>query len=152
MGTRSSEGSTNTSSPQVQMPRPRPTLTDENRDFWTCGADGELRILRCEACETWIHPPSPRCPACLGRALRPQGVSGRGRVFSFTVNHHAWQEGLEVPFAIVLVELAEDPGVRLVANLVDCAPEQVAIGMPVEVVFERDGEIHVPLFRPRREA
>lgn len=129
--------------------RPRPALTPETRDFWTCGGDGELRIQHCDACGTYVHPPAPLCPSCLGRDLRPRGVSGRGRIFSFTINHHPWREGLEIPFAIALVELDEDPSVRLAANIVDCPLEALHIGMPVEVVFERAGEIHVPLFRPR---
>jgi len=130
--------------------RPRPKLTPENRDFWTCGADAELRILHCRSCDAYVHPPAPLCPVCLGRNVVPRAVTGRGRVFSFTINHHPWREGLDVPFAIALVELDEDPGVRLATNIVDCALEELHIGMPVEVLFERNGNIHVPLFRPLR--
>lgn len=137
--------------------RPRPALDDLNRAFWTGGAEGELRIQRCDDCAAWIHPPSPRCPGCLGRALRPRAVSGRGKVYSFTVNHHPWREGVALPYVIALVELEEDRALRVATNLVDCAPEVVEIGLPVEVCFEVDAqaeadagsEIHVPLFRPR---
>jgi uncharacterized OB-fold protein len=145
MSASSSEG------PSGRAPaRPQPELTDATRDFWTAGADGELRILHCDRCDVFVHPPAPLCPTCLGRSLRPRRMSGRGRIFSFTINHHPWRAGLEVPFAIALVELEEDPRVRLATNIVDCPLEALRIGMPVEVVFERSGEIHVPLFRPRR--
>jgi uncharacterized OB-fold protein len=128
--------------------RPLPKLTPLNRDFWTCGADDELRILHCDACDDYIHPPAPLCPGCLSRDLSPRPVSGRGRIFSFTINHHLWRESLEVPYVVGLVELEEQPGLRLATNIVDCPPEDVQIGMAVEVVFERNGEVHVPLFRP----
>jgi uncharacterized OB-fold protein len=57
-------------------------------------------------------------------------------VYSFTINHQRWLPNLEVPFAIVLVEFAEHPGVRVVGRLRGCAVEQVVIGMQVEVGFE----------------
>ena len=47
------------------------------------------------------------------------------------------------------VELEE--GVRMLTNIVDCTPEEVSIGMPVEVAFEdATPEISIPLFRPVR--
>lgn len=124
-----------------------PALDDENRFFWTSGADGVLRVARCDHCRNWIHPPAPYCPACGGRDVSPDVVSGRGTVWSWTVNHHSW-DGSTEPYAIVLVELDEQPGLRLTSNLVGCDPDQVHIGMPVQVVFdERDG-VWYPLFEP----
>ena len=87
-----------------------PALRPGNAHFWQGGAEGELRFLRCASCRTWIHPPSPRCPECLGEELAPEAVSGRGTVVSFTVNHKAWVPGEHEPYAIVLVELEE--GIR----------------------------------------
>ena len=131
--------------------RPLPKLTPENRDFWTCGAEGGLRILRCAGCRTFVHPPAPLCPDCLGRELTPAPVSGRGWVFSFTINHHPWRDALDLPYVVGLVELDEQPGLRLATNIVGCPPEDVRIGMAVEVFFERHGEVHVPLFRPLQQ-
>jgi hypothetical protein len=48
-----------------------PRLSPENEFFWTSGADGVLRFLRCRACRTYVHPPSPRCPDCLSKDLAP---------------------------------------------------------------------------------
>jgi uncharacterized OB-fold protein len=56
--------------------------------------------------------------------------------------------GLEVPFVLAVIELDEQPGLRLVSTLVDCAPEDVEIGMPAEVTFVARGEAFIPLFRP----
>lgn len=131
--------------------RVQPALDDENRFFWTSGADGVLRFARCGSCGYWLHPPLPRCPQCGSRDVAPQPVSGRGTVFSYTVNHHSWDGGTE-PYALGLVELAEQPGLRLTTNLVGCAPDDVHIDMAVRVTFEQHGIVFFPLFEPDPEA
>lgn len=131
--------------------RVQPLLDDENRFFWTSGADGHLRFLRCQACGYHLHPPLPRCPVCGSRDVAPEVVSGRGVVWSFTVNHHSWDGGTE-PYAIGLVELAEQEGLRLTTNLVGVAPDDVRIGAPVRVVFEQHGDVYFPLFEPDPDA
>jgi uncharacterized OB-fold protein len=128
------------------MPWPIPQITDENGAFWTGGRNGELLIVRCSACGYYVHPPSPRCPQCLSDQVEPSSVSGRGTVYSYTINRQAWVPGLEVPFVIAIVELDEQPGLRLMTNIVDCPPEDVEIGMPVEVAFVERGEVFVPVF------
>ena len=127
---------------------PAPLLTDDNRDFWTGGRDGELRIVRCNDCGYYTHPPSPRCSRCLSENVEPSPVSGRGRVYTYTVNQRAWSPGLEVPYVIAIVALEEQPDLRLMTNVVGCSPDEVAIGMPVQVEFREQGEAFVPVFRP----
>jgi uncharacterized OB-fold protein len=74
-------------------------------------------------------------------------VSGKGRIFSFTITHRAfhpaWAERL--PYALVTVEL--DEGVRMVSDLPDDQLDDVEIGRPVEVFFDDLGEITLPRFR-----
>jgi uncharacterized OB-fold protein len=126
---------------------PAPLLNDDNRDFWTGGRDGELRIVRCNDCGYYIHPPSPRCPRCFGENVEPSPVSGRGRVYTYTVNQRAWSPGLEVPYVIAIVQLDEQPDLRLMTNIVGCSADEVAIDMPVRVEFREQGEAFVPVFR-----
>ncbi len=125
-----------------------PQVNDENRAFWTGGRQGELRIVRCNDCGYYIHPPSPRCPKCLSENVAPHAVSGRGRVYTFTVNRRAWSPGLEVPYVIAIVALDEQPDLRLMTNIVGCPADEVAIDMPVSVEFREQGEAFVPVFRP----
>jgi len=129
-----------------------PELTDRNRGFWTSGADGRLRILRCRSCGYYLHPPIPLCPECRSDDLGFDPVSGRATVATFSVNHQQWMPGPEVPFVAAIVELEEQPSVRLRTNLVGCDPDQVRIDMAVEVVFEHhpdpDGDVYIPLFAP----
>jgi uncharacterized protein len=91
------------------------------------------------------------CRSCGSVDLGPEEVSGRGVVHSYTVTHFPLP-GFEPPFAVVLVELEEQEGLRLVSNLADVTPDDVEIGMPVEVTFEDVAEdVTLPLFRRRSE-
>ena len=126
-----------------------PRVDPDNAHFWTGGAEGELRILRCTACETWVHPPAPLCPSCLGEPLEPRPTSGRATLHSYTVNHHPWIPGFDPPYVIAIVELPEQAGLRLTSNLVGCAEHELEIGMSLRVRFEaRDDGIYLPLFEP----
>jgi uncharacterized OB-fold protein len=107
-----------------------------------------LRIVRCNDCGYYIHPPSPRCPRCLGDDVEPSPVSGRGVVYSYTVNRREWSPGLEVPYVIAIVQLDEQSDLRLMTNIVGCSADEVAIDMPVHVEFREQGEAFVPVFRP----
>jgi uncharacterized OB-fold protein len=127
-----------------------PLVDEQNAHFWTGGAEGALRFLRCGACRHWIHPPAPICPACLGRAVAPEATSGRGRVATFTVNHQQWIPGFEPPYVVAIVELEDQFGLRLTTNLVGVDTDQVRIGMPVRVVFEERDGVWLPLFEPVR--
>jgi uncharacterized OB-fold protein len=79
-------------------------------------------------------------------------VSGCGRVYSFIVDHRLMVPGFNEPYVVALVnpDEAESDSVRIVANIKDCAPEDVYINMPVEVCFEQLNGIALPQFRPRR--
>jgi uncharacterized protein len=110
-----------------------------------------LMITRCDRCARWVHPPTADCPDC-GGELTAQPVSGRGTVFTYTVNHQPFHPAVPVPYAIAIVELAEQDDLRLVANLVECELDSIRIGLPVQARFEpRGADDHalVPVFVPR---
>jgi uncharacterized OB-fold protein len=124
-----------------------PVIDDENRFYWTGGEDGHLRFQHCEPCDRFIHPPAPRCPFCFGPRPRPQPVSGRAEVVSFTVNHQQWIPGAE-PYVVAWVAIEEQDDIRLTTNLVGVEPDQIRIGMPVEVLFEQHEDVFLPVFGP----
>jgi uncharacterized OB-fold protein len=128
-------------------PRMLPKLTDTNRAFLTGGAEGQLLIQRCGSCDRWVHPPTDSCPTCAG-PLVAEPVSGRGTVFTYTLNFQKFHPDQEPPDLIAIVVLDEQDDLRLVTDLVETTIEDVSIGMPVEVLFERHGEIYYPIFRP----
>lgn len=133
-----------------------PELNDRSRHFWEGGRDGRLLLLRCQSCGYYVHPPVPLCPVDHSKELVPEPVSGRGRVASFTVDHHQWLPAPEPPYVIALVEIAEQAGLRLTSNVVGCPPEAVRIDMPVQVTFEHcpdpNGDVWLPLFEPVADA
>jgi uncharacterized protein len=143
--------STVESEPEVQaQPRTdvlKPVRSRDTAFFWDGTAEGELRIQRCGACGTLRHPPGPMCPAC--GATNPGYVvaAGHGEVYSYVVHHHPPMPGRELPFVVALVELAE--GVRVLGELLDVAPDDVRVGMPVEATFlPVDDDLALPAWRP----
>ncbi len=131
-----------------------PQITDLNRNFWTSGSDGKLRFLCCNQCGYFVHPPAPICPRDLSKDLSAQPVSGSATVATFTINHQAWMPGIDAPYVVAIVEIDDQPSVRLTTNIVNCAAEDIAIGMKVRVVFEHrptpadQEDIWIPLFQP----
>jgi acetyl-CoA acetyltransferase/uncharacterized OB-fold protein len=130
----------------VQRPLPQPTLG--SAAFWTGGSDGVLRIARCADCGAYTHPPLPRCRSCRGGNMTMAPVSGRAVIAGFTVNHQQWLAGFPPPYVIAVVALEEDDGARLTTNIVNCPAEDVRIGMAVRVLFEKAGDVYLPLFEP----
>lgn len=127
-----------------EHPIPVPTLHPDNQGFWEGVQRQELVLQRCKGCGTWSHPPRPMCPKCRSLEREWSPASGKGTVYSWVTYREAPHPGFKAPYSVVLVELEE--GVRLVSNLVDVGPEEIAIGMPVEVVFN---QIHDETFLPK---
>jgi uncharacterized OB-fold protein len=63
-------------------------------------------------------------------------ITSTGRIYSYTINYQRWLPDLEVPYAIVLVEFPDHPGVRVAGRLRGCRPEEIAIDDEVHVGFE----------------
>ena len=124
-----------------------PAVTEETREFWQAAQQGRLLVQRCDACHAQCFPPRSMCRVCRSRQTSSLEVVSAGHVYSFTVNHQRWLPNMEVPFAIVLVEFAEHPGVRVAGRLRGCSVDEVHIGMTVQVGFEPGPEgIAVPSF------
>jgi uncharacterized OB-fold protein len=129
-----------------------PKLGDDNREFWTAGERGELRFWRCMDCGFYIHPYSPMCPRDHSKRLQTEAVSGKATVAAYTINYQPWMPGPELPFIGAIVEMVEQPALRLTTNIVNCAIDDVFVGMKVRVTFEHhpdpDGDVYIPLFEP----
>ena len=129
--------------------KPLPRIDEESKGYWEACQRRELVIQRCGACGVLRHYPRALCPQCLSDAVEWVRCSGRGTVYTFTVTHQNQAPGFRdaLPYVLAYVEL--DEGVRLLTNIVECAPEAVRIGMAVEVVFEdATPAVTLPKFRP----
>ncbi|MDT5192098.1 MAG: uncharacterized protein QOI28_4349 [Mycobacterium sp.] len=88
--------------------------------------------------------------------VAPEPVSGKATVAAYTVNRQNWIPGFEPPYVVAMVELDDEPDVRLITNVVGVPVDDVRVGMAVEVFFEdwtalsgeEDSRVWVPLFRP----
>jgi uncharacterized OB-fold protein len=127
------------------MPLPEPDR--DTRPFWDGCARERFLVPRCGQCGATRWPPGPMCPECQSTVTEWIESSGRGSVYSWVVAAHPVAEVLadQVPYVVGLIELEE--GVRVVGNVVDCAPEEVEAGMAVEVFFEPCGEFLLPNWR-----
>lgn len=130
----------------MSVPRPRPKLDDDNRAFWTGGADGKLNMMKCGDCGEFTHPPRRICRHCQSEAMAPEAVAGTGRIATFTINYQAWMPGLEVPFVIARVALDGVPGVLLTTNIVGSDPDSVNFDDRVKVAFDEQDGIWFPVF------
>jgi uncharacterized OB-fold protein len=124
-----------------------PAITEETQAFWTAAREGRLVVEQCDSCHTKTFPLRGICPSCRARAVSPVQISGIGRVYSFTVNHQRWRPDLEVPYALVVVEFPDHPGIRILGRLRECPPDGITIGSAVEIGFEPGpGGVAIPSF------
>ena len=133
---------------------PLPLPTPESRPFWDAARRHVLELPRCRSCGQYHYYPRATCPHCLSADLEWRGVSGRGRLHTFTIVHRG-SKGFPIPTPYVMAVVELDEGPRMMTNLVGLPadPAQIRIGMPVEVTFEdRAPEVSLPQFRPRRTA
>lgn len=109
---------------------------------------GLLHLQFCLECKRYIFYPRSLCPHCWGANLEWRALSGKGRVFTYTiVNISALAEFNEkTPYIFAVIEL--DEGIKIPANIIDCLPEQIVVGMPVETTFKYEGGKKLPVFKP----
>lgn len=130
--------------------KPIPLPDIDTAPYWSAALEGRLSLPCCACCGQFVFPPKPFCPTCPGHPLAWKDVSGRGSIYSYCIMHMKLIAGFEPPYLIGVIELREQTGLRITANIVDCPPEALRIGMPVEVIFERrNSGVALPQFRPR---
>ena len=136
----------------MQKAAPPPIFDDQvTAFFWEGVRAGELRIQRCQTCGTYIHLPRPVCRNCQSFDLAGEKVSGRGTVYSYTQTFKAFHPFFvdRVPYLLATIELAEQPHLLMLSNLVGIDEPDVRFGMEVDVDFEELAEGYViPVFKP----
>jgi uncharacterized OB-fold protein len=117
---------------EYSKPLPKPSVT--SRPFWDAAKRHQLQLQRCAGCRAFIYYPRDRCPQCFSERLEWTPVSGRGKLYSYTVVRRASTRSFaDKPYVLAIVEL--DEGVRMTTNI-EAAPESVKVGMPVSVYFD----------------
>lgn len=132
--------------------KPLPVASLDSQPFWEGCKKHELLIPRCQRCGTYNFFPRFFCTKCLSTEIEWLKSKGVGRIYTFTIIDRAGIPAFaeEVPYVLALVQLEE--GVRMMSNIVQCRPEEAAIGMKVQVVFDDvTEEITLPKFKPLKE-
>ena len=130
-------------------------IPDYERGFWEGSRNRELHIQRCSDCKVLRHLPSPMCPHCHSLKYDWAKMSGRGKVYSHVIVrqpvHRALREKEQTPYNVCLIELEEQEWLRVLSNVLNIAPEDIHIDMPVEVTFMPtvdEPDVVLPLFVP----
>jgi uncharacterized protein len=115
--------------------------------FWEACRAGELRYQRCRACGLANFPPSEHCRQCLSGELAWTLSGGVGEIYSWTVVYRPVTAEFTPPYAPAIVTL--DEGYQMLTNIVGAAPDELAIGMRVQVQFHAVGpDVMLPYFKP----
>ncbi len=129
--------------------KPIPVIQPWTEEFWKGTKQGQLLIQKCGDCQSKIFYPRQYCPECWSGNLKWTEASGKAKIYSFTttmdmVEPKFWAD---LPYVLAMVDLKE--GIRMMTRIVGCDPEEVRIGMNVEVVFEDLNEdFALPMFKP----
>ena len=116
--------------------------------YWDAAAEHRLIVPKCGSCDTPRWPPGPFCPQC-----RSQEVvwvePGQGTIYSFNIMPVPSADKQAPPKVRIAALVAYEglPRVRLVAPLIDAAPEDVRIDAPVEMAWLPAANATVPVFR-----
>ncbi len=132
------------STPNLLPPIPVPD--PDSAPFWEGLRNGKMMLCRCDDTGKWIHPPLERS-RFTGGPVHFEEVSGDGVIYSYTVVRQALVPGRIPPYVIGIIELEEQPGLRINA-IIDVHPADVRIGQPVRmrIVELGDSGFSVPEF------
>ena len=109
------------------------TTYPETRPFWEAAADGRLLLKACRGCGRAHWYPRVVCPFCHSADLEWRESAGKGTIYTYSVMRR-----VEVPYVLGYVDLSE--GVRIMSQISGCDPEEVTIGMELELAVEPFGE------------
>ncbi|TVL93718.1 Zn-ribbon domain-containing OB-fold protein [Streptomyces sp. SAJ15] len=128
-----------------------PDVDAFSRVYWDAAARGRLLIRRCSRCARAHHYPREFCPHCWSEDVRWERADGAATLYTWSVVHRNDLPpfAARVPYTAAVVDLAEGP--RLATEVVDCAAEDLRVGMPLRVSFRRvaaETPLTVPVFRP----
>jgi uncharacterized OB-fold protein len=131
-----------------RLPAPAPPVNPETRQFWDATAQGRLLLRRCLDCGSAIWYPRAICPDCSSLDTEWFQATGRGVIYSYTVNHRgAGAYAAAAPYVLAYVQLDEGP--RIMTNITGADHAALTVGLPVEVTFDDTGEgSALPRFRP----
>lgn len=118
--------------------------------FWQACNHGRLVMQRCTSCAKFRWHPAPLCTHCQADGYDWVDLSGHGRITTWTVITHPVHPAAvaRVPYIVAEIELDEQPGLRMISNVVDATGAELAVDARVTLGFVRHpaGQ-QLPVFR-----
>jgi uncharacterized OB-fold protein len=131
--------------------RPIPYPTPDTQPFWDACRRHELVLPYCATCAAFFYYPRPFCPTCFSWEIEWRRCSGRGTLYTFSIQFRPQMPGFTPPYVTAIVQLEEGP--RMMTNLVgvEPMPERIRCDIAVEVDWEDvSDEVTLPVFRPAK--
>lgn len=118
-----------------------------SKPYWDGCARGELLFQRCQDCRRALFNPAPICRWCTSSHLAWEQAKGTGTVYSWTAVWRPQTPAFVTPYVPAIIDV--DEGYQMIANIVGCDHERVAVGMRVSVEFHPIGAgVVLPYFAP----
>jgi uncharacterized protein len=133
--------------PEAVAEFPAPDTTGLSAHYWNELREGRLVYQHCQSCNNAWLPPRGECPKCLSAHWQWQPASGKAKLVSWVVYHHAYHPWFasKLPYNVSVVELAEGP--RLITNVVETGVK-LGIDLPLQLVIEREADVALARFKP----
>jgi hypothetical protein len=132
----------------IPWDRPRPVSSGETKRFWDACREGRFLIQRCDDCGYSQYYYRGACCRCWSSNVTDVKIAGDGVVHTYTVIERNRTVGFkdQVPYVVALIEIPE--GVKVLSNIVNIDPDDVRIGMSVQLAFEHHDDFSIPVFEP----
>ncbi|MCA1025936.1 OB-fold domain-containing protein [Cytobacillus kochii] len=128
--------------------KPLPIIDNDSKFFWEGCEKEKLFIQQCQSCSLHIFYPRILCPHCGEENVTWVEASGEGTIYSYTIARRAGGPAFkeDLPYCVALIDLKE--GVRMMTNIIDTDMEAIHCNQQVKVVFQKVGEMTLPMFTP----
>ncbi len=130
--------------------KPLPEFRPETKPYWDAAKKHEFVLPKSRTDNRFFFYPRALSPFDdMSQEITWEKASGRGKVWTFSIHNMGPTPAYkgEPPYVVALVELEE--GVKIMTNIIGCEPEEVKMGMDVEVVFDDvTDEVTLPKFKP----
>ena len=133
--------------------KPLPAIHDGNRPYFEAGREGKLKLQQCDHCTNLWYPYAQHCPRCLSTEYHWQALSGRARLWSWTVMHQLYIKSFkdDLPYVVAFVELEEGP--EMISTVIGVDRAELRCDQPLEVTFRQvKDDVWLPMFRPATAA
>ena len=135
---------------EKEYTKPLPEFRPETKPYWNACKNHELVLPRSRTTKEFFFYPRALSPGeDMSEDIEWVKASGKAKVWTYSIHHMGPTQAYkgEPPYVVALVETEE--GIKMMTNIVDCDPNEVRIGMEVEVIFDDvTPDVTLPKFRP----